>query len=503
MILRKPYALLIKYFKAIHILMFVSFGFFVFALRKIYMFFSLYIKESHFTYIENMSSIYVPWYLYVIVIILLGLAIGILLLMRKKEKPVLFYRIMIIFCALLLIAFIYFSFFFKSLDNTVYEPLRIVANRDISLFAYIINFFFVAFTFIRGFGFDIKKFSFDKDKKELHLEESDSEEYELNVNIEKDDVKSFFNRQKRELLYYARVNKTFLTVVAIIIVVSLGLYFYYDIFVLNKVYQEKEDVNIGRLVYRVNSSEVSEYDKYGRILSNKDDYLIINLTIINNEATGYLDQEALRVHIDDEYYYPEKSTCDLFSDLGNCYKNQELKVGSESNYIVVYKIKKEYKDIYLEILKNKRDEYQYSKVKLSYLKGNVQDINIKEGEEFEVDKSKIVINKHLLQDKVSYNYQECVLDKCNTFIKKVTPNTGEMILSLELDGIDNLTDDFISSAFGIKYNDKIFTGKEIEFKAKNNNTIYYSVPSFLKDTNGFVLLITVRGTRYNVLLEGE
>ena len=503
MILRKPYALLIKYFKAIHIVMFVFFGLLVFALRKIYMFFSLYIKESHFTYIENMEHIYVPWYLFFIVIILLGFAIGILLLMRKKEKPVLFYRIMIIFCALLLIGFIYFFFFFKSLDNTIYEPLRIVANRDISLFAYIINFFFVAFTFIRGFGFDIKKFSFDKDKKELHLEESDSEEYELNVNIEKDDVKSFFNRQKRELLYYAKQNKTFLTIVSVIIVVSLGLYFYYDIFVVNKVYKEKDDVNIGRLVYRVNNSEVREYDKYGRELSTKDDYLIINLTIVNNEATGYLDQEALRVHIDEEYYYPEKSSCDLFSDLGTCYKNQELKVGSENNYIVVYKIKKEYKDIFLEILKNKRDEYQYSKVKLSYLKVNIQDINIKEGEEFEVGNSKIVINKHLIQDKATFNYQECNSDICNTFIKRVAPNTGEVILSLELEGIDNLTDDFISSAFGIKYNNKVFTGKDIEFKAKNNNTIYYSVPSFLKDTNSFTLIVTTHGIRYNILLGGE
>ena len=169
MILRKPYAILIKYFKIIHILMFVSFGYLVFALRKIYVFFSSYIKTSNFTYFENMSSIYVPWFLFFIVIILLGLAIGILLLMNKKEKPVLFYKIMIGFCAFLLVFLIYFLFFFKSLDTTVYENLRIVANRDISLFAYIINFFFVGFTFIRGFGFDIKKFSFDKDKKELNL----------------------------------------------------------------------------------------------------------------------------------------------------------------------------------------------------------------------------------------------------------------------------------------------------------------------------------------------
>ena len=70
----------------------------------------------------------------------------------------------------------YFAIFFKSLDTTLYEPLRIVVNRDIILFLYIINFIFVIISFIRGFGFDIKKFSFDNDKKELNLEETDSEE---------------------------------------------------------------------------------------------------------------------------------------------------------------------------------------------------------------------------------------------------------------------------------------------------------------------------------------
>lgn len=503
MILRKPYAILIKYFKVIHILMFVSFGYLVFALRKIYVFFSSYIKTSNFTYFENMSSIYVPWFLFFIVIILLGLAIGILLLMNKKEKPVLFYKIMIGFCAFLLIFLIYFLFFFKSLDNTVYENLRIVANRDLSLFAYIINFFFVGFTFIRGFGFDIKKFSFDKDKKELNLEESDSEEYELNVNIEKDDIKSFLNRQRRELLYYVKENKTILSIIGIIIVISLGLYFYYDIFVINRVYKEKDDIYIGGLTYRINSSKVSSVDKYGREMSSTDDYLIINLDIINNEVTGYLDKQALRVHIGENYYYPQTSICDMFSDYGSCYKNQELKLGTDNNYIIVYKIKKDYDEIFLEILKNKADEYQYSKVKLSYTKDEIKDLEANLNEEFEINNNKITIKSYSILERETYNYQDCILDKCNTYIKRIIPNTGEVILALELDDIAGLSDDFLSSAFGIKYNDKVFTGKDIEYKDKNNNYIYYSVPSFLKNTDDFTLLVTTRNTRYNIILKGE
>ena len=150
MILRKPYAILIKYFKIIHILMFIFFGYFVFVLRKIYMFFSNYIKDSNFTYFENMTTDYVPTIVFFMVIILIILGISIFLLMNKKEKPVLFYKVLVAYCSILLIAFIYFLIFFNSLADTVYEPLRVVINRDISLFVYLVNFFFVIVTFIKS-----------------------------------------------------------------------------------------------------------------------------------------------------------------------------------------------------------------------------------------------------------------------------------------------------------------------------------------------------------------
>ena len=501
MILRKPYAFLIKYFKLIHIIMFALFSYLVFALRKIYVFFSDYIKTSNFIYTEKITQTYVPWTLIVIVIILLGLAIGILLLMRKKEKPVLFYKIMIAYTVVLFAVLVYFMGFFKSLDDTTYEPLRIVANRDIILGVYIVNFFFVAFSFIRGFGFDIKKFSFEKDKKDLRLEESDSEEYELNVNLEKDDVKSFLNKNKRELIYYIKQNKTFLLIVIIVASLALVIYGYHTIFVVNKVYHEKDDIVVGNLSYRVNSSTISNVDKYGQKIGEKDDYLIINLNIVNNAKTGYLDEQAFRVHVDDNsYYYPSASLCDLFSDVGTCYKNQELVVNTNNDYILVYKIQKGYKDIELEILKDVRDEYHYNRVKLEYSKSEIKDLNYKVNEEFELNGNNYSINSYFVLDKASYQYQECVEEICNNFVKRVLPNTGDVVLTIEVSNLNTLSDDFIKSAFGIMYNNVVYSGKKIKLIDKYENFLYYSVPSFLKNVDRFTLLISTRKTKYNILL---
>lgn len=500
MILRKPYAILIKYFKIIHIVMCIMFVYLVFSLRKIYFFFSNYIKAGNFTYVENMVDIYVPLIIFIIVLVLLVFSISIFLLMRKKEKPVLFYKIMIAYCIFLLIVFIYFMIFYKSLDTTVYEPLRIVVNRDISLFAYIFNFFFVIFTFIRGFGFDIKKFSFDKDKRELNLEDSDSEEYELNVGIEKDDVKSFINKQRRELRYYFKENKKFFIIVSIIAVLSLGLYFYYDIFVINKVYKEEDDIKIGSLTYRVNGSRISDIDKYGRVIDSSSDYLIIDVSIKMESGKNELDEQALRVHIDDDYYYPHSSSCDLFTDLGNCYNKQEIEEGSTYNYIFVYKIKKNHEKIFLEILKNKGDEYQYSKVELLYKMNEATDIFYNLNEEVYINGNSIIVKDVSFHDKTSYQYEECISDKCNSYIKRVNPNTGEVVLSIEISGLDMFSEDFVSSAFGIKNGDKTYTGNDIHFIARNGNYLYYSVPMYLQNEDNINLVINTRLNKYNFIL---
>ena len=501
MILRKPYAILIKYFKTIHIVMCVLFVYLVFAIRKIYMFFSNYIKTSTFVYSENMVNKYVPWLLIIIVLVLLALSISIFLLMHKKEKPVLFYRIMIIYCLLLIAMFIFFRVFFKSLDNTVYEPLRIVVNRDISLFAYIFNFFFVIFAFIRGFGFDIKKFSFDKDKRELNIEESDSEEYELNVNIEKADVKSFINKQKRELAYYFKVNKKFFITITIIIVLSLGSYFYYDYFVVNKIYHEHDIVTVGAYQYRVNSSVISEMDKYGKNIGFDNDYLVINMTIGLRKGSKELDGQALRVHIDDEYYYPVSSACSMFSDMGTCYNNKVLEAGKFNDYIFVYKIKKDYKKIYLEILKSKGDEYQYSKVELAYVIEKPTDVMSNLNDSIVLDDKDISVKSFAFYDKTSYEYEECVNNNCSKYTKRVVPNVGECVLSLEIEGSNELSDDLLNSAFGLKENDKIYTGKDIKFITRNGDNLYYSVPMNFKTSSNLYLLVTTRDTIYNVILK--
>ena len=497
MILRKPYAFLIKYFRLIHIMMFVLFVYLIFSIRPIYLFFSDYVNGNSYMYFDGIAGKYVPILLLIVVLIIMALAISIFFLMRKKEKPVLFYKLVIVYTIILFISLIYFYFFFASLYNTNYSPLRIVINRDVALIIYLINFLYVGFSFIRAFGFDIKKFSFEKDRKELKLEEEDNEEYEVNVNIEKEDITNYLNRQKKEFKYYFMENSRFFIIVSIIIVVSLLLYFGYSYFVVNKIYKQKQSVNIGNMSYTVNKTLVTSIDKYGRETNN--DYLIVYLNIKNNGMKTTLDKQQFRINIDDDYYYASAS-CNLFSDLGECLYDYDIGSNSEKEYILAYKLEKNNKKIYFEILKNK-NTYQYSRVSLSKNKENREIINYKKGDSFSINGIDLKVDDYSFFDKTSYVYQECNSNKCINYTKVVNPKLGDKVLELKIFNSNKLSNDFLNNYLGLQYRNKTLYGDDIDILARNNDSIYLGITRAIHDEDKLVLIINSRNNEYDILLK--
>ena len=501
MILRKPYAFLIKYFKLIHIVMFIFFSYLVFVLRKIYIFFADYVTSGSFTYVEGMNMNYVTPLAFIFVIFILAGAIAIFFLMRKKDKPLLFYKLTIIYSSLLLIAFIYFAIFFKSLDTTLYEPLRIVVNRDIILFLYIINFIFVIISFIRGFGFDIKKFSFDKDKKELNLEETDSEEYEFTVNVDKEDIITYLNKQKREFKYYLKDNAKIFIIVGSITFVSLTSYFLYNRFVTNKVYNENDVIQIGSVKYKINNCYISNVNKYGDEISKDNTYLIVDFTIQNDGGSGYLDDQKFRVYSNENYYYLAKNSCDMFDDIGKCYNNQKINAASTYNFIGVYKLDKNYKDVHLEILKQKKkEEYIYTKVNVSLKEFDKKVTNYSLNDAIVLGENTHQITSYKIYNKTTYKYEECINDKCNTYEKFVRPEIGEYVLAVDMLNLKELSSSFIKNSIGLKYNDNYFNGSKLKIIDTHDDTIYLSVPNDIIRSSHIIFVINTRLEEYDIVL---
>ena len=97
MIIRKPYAFLIKYFKIIHIILFVLMSYLTYKTRLVYFFFRDYAGTGTYTYINNIASFYVNIFMVFVALVLVVLLILIYLLMKQKEKKVLIYLLGTIF----------------------------------------------------------------------------------------------------------------------------------------------------------------------------------------------------------------------------------------------------------------------------------------------------------------------------------------------------------------------------------------------------------------------
>ena len=105
MILKKPYAFLIKHFKIIHLILLVITSYIAYRFNKILDFFSSYNKSSILVP-ENAAHNYISFILFIAIIIVIIFGIIMYRLMKKKHKPSSFYLATIIYYILLFIGVI-------------------------------------------------------------------------------------------------------------------------------------------------------------------------------------------------------------------------------------------------------------------------------------------------------------------------------------------------------------------------------------------------------------
>ena len=504
MILRKPYAFLIKHFKLIHIMMFLMLGYLAFPLRKLYIFFQGYAKTNNFTYINNMARTYISSIMIVFVIIIIVLSIAIYLLMHKKEKPVFFYRILIIYSLIVLFFLIYAYNFFLDLDIEMHNPLEIMIMRDISLFLYYINFFYVLFCMIRGVGFDIKKFSFDKDIQELHLEESDDEEYELNLNIDRENVKNYFQRQRREFKYYLQENALILSIILILILLISGGFIYYHFFVSNKVYNQSESIKLNDVVYKVSNSYITDKNLNNEIILKNTNFVIVNLDIENSGVNQTIKKDQLRISIDNQKYYAIDNYNNAFSDLGTAYNNNLIKRGEKANYVFIFKVDSLInQDVYLEISKGNAN-LDYFKMLLNPLREEHITETRNMGDEIKINNSTLKIANYEILEKSSYQYEDCYMEKCSVYTKTIMPKIGETLLILEIDDNNFFNNDFYDNYVGLRNENRKLSTSDVKLIIRNENKLYFSASSEFLKQDELTLQIKMRNIEYNVLLtKGE
>ena len=325
MVFRKPYAFLIKHFRLIHLVITAVLAYVVIQSNKIYSFIESCIDD----HVNRYNALdYINYNVYIFIVIGLILFGVIYWLFRYKDKPRNVYVISVFgYIALGIYLFVIFSYF-SGLPNNIIDQKVIRAYRDILLILLGFQYIVIIIMFIRGLGFDVKKFNFTKDIQELNITNEDGEEIEVDVNVDSNAIMRGIRKQKREFGYFLQEYRVFIFGILAIIIFTV-IYFGYNYFSVKlKVYNQNETIGYVNNIVIKNSYYNIDNDK---------NYIIINFDISKYGVEEKFNVNNLILKINKDEYSPNKNICYNFDNLGNCYKKQYITQDVKS-YILVYEV---------------------------------------------------------------------------------------------------------------------------------------------------------------------
>ena len=202
MVIRKPYAFLIKHFRLVHGLLFALLIYLAINTFDIYSFFNQYAVSHTYLNKADLALSYVPFSLYVCAV-LAALILGIIyFLLSMKHKSNKIYLFGVFYYVVLLVFYIFIYGVFKKLELSSLNLETIRVYRDISLIAVLPQLVFVVLTLGRTLGFNLKQFNFKKDLEELEIDVSDNEEVELTFGNDTYKIARGFRRILRLTKYF-------------------------------------------------------------------------------------------------------------------------------------------------------------------------------------------------------------------------------------------------------------------------------------------------------------
>lgn len=436
MILKKPYAFLIKYFKLIHILILGLLVYLNSYYKNIYTFYKDYTSSNY--YDLNIARNYLPTISFIVVIVLISLFVILFYLMKKKDKPFTLYILSIIYYGIVLVSML---FAYEHI-NTLYDvTLTQRTSRLYNNIYFILNlpsYYFIFSYLIRGIGFDIKKFNFSKDLEELDIKAEDNEEFEFVIGTKDYLIKRKIHRFYREVVYYYKENKfliniiggTFLAIISIVLLINISS-------TIHK-YHLGNKVNAEKFKIRLNNAYVTNKDYTGKVINYDKKYLILDITISNMGSYELKPAEMYIKYGNNKQSIMKVSMQSSFSDLGKIYNGDIIKQESE-NLLFIYELPKSASTNNLKLLiykgktiKNNSVKYNYVEYKFNAkkidksLKDNLAQLNSSYNFGNKLYGTSSINFKNIdIKSKYTYTYDKCYSDdNCEKLTNIITPNGG-------------------------------------------------------------------------------
>ena len=530
MVLKKPYAFLIKHFKIIHLILCIPLVYLLIKTGAISSFLNSYVNSSYYTNQHNIAGSYINYFMYLSVLLVIIISFAVYFLMKQKKKDTHLYMFLIVYYLIYLVLITVTHNMLSSIEEASAAAQSVRMYRDVSLIVYLPQFYFTIYAFLRGIGFDIKKFNFELDAKELEISDIDSEEFELVIGANAYKYKRTLRRYIREFKYYVLENRFTFSVIVGLGVIGLGIMLYLHFGVYNRTYKETQKLSHNDLIVYVEDSVLTNLDIGGRIIDGQY-YLAISYRIIND---GYdsqpLDYENFAVEVANRRIAPVLDRSSYFPDLGIPYTRDTLIADNTENvYVFTYPIDEVFLDKKIDLKILDSVTYQigsltpiYKTVHLNYDKifANNYKRTIDLGKYLVLNDTvfgmtQVQINKADILNQYIYTYKSCVTTNiCQDLKGSVTSAPNKTLLVLDRTFVPDLHSSyfinrhgvnlFVSDLFSIKYKynqEELKSGvKDVTPKNVSDKWVL-EVDKKLEDASDVSLLVTVRGSVYELKLK--
>ena len=536
MILKRPYAFLVRHFRIIHALLLFSSIYLMTRTWNFVGFFSSYIKNGQqVTGVDNLSEQYVNSLMNVLPLLIIFICGIVIYLLHYKKKPLMLYIYIGIIYATLFLLYRYLDSFLYSMTFETPSIRFVNILRDVCRVFTIIQIPVIAFAFVRALGFDVKKFDFKKDLLDLGVEDVDNEEYEFEFNFDGEEAKAGLKKRIRLFKYFYKENKFLFIGIRIVVIVLLVLFAYKFFSSIEKIYAEGVYVDVGNYDAKVIESYKTNKDASGNLINNKYFYLV-TLIEYKNKTNGIVTPGVLYLGYGDNGL--AQNTLDMnnkLNEFGVNYYKQNINPYETRRFVFIFEIPIEYYNdtLILRHLKNvsfKDNElnYEYRKVKLKpkEFSDKATAVDTKDiKEEITLSGStygntKVRVDEIKLSDNFLYNIKKCKNNSCETFTNNLTASKNEsfdltlmrMKLNIDFDyetlGRNYTNDKFIQEFGSIRFE---ISGKEYNNRLQlldvtpyvTNEYIFIQVRDKLKNADKIYLDLNIRGKVYTIVLKDK
>lgn len=532
MIVKKPYAFLIKNFKLIHLVLSLLMLFILIKSNNVFVFFNDYANNGYYTLSSDMNS-YIDIYMFIIIIFIMMFTSFIYLLLRWKQKSRKLYIFTLLYYFILMISLLYFFNVFRNIIDVTLDTKVIRAYRDITLLMYFPQYIFLLLYSFRATGFNIKKFDFKKDLLDLDIEDKDEEEIEIVFNDNSYKVKRYFRKQLREFKYYVVENKMIIFVIILFIIIGIGVTVYINYSNRTPMFTESEYFDINSIRIKVDESYITNVDYNGKLINNNYNYLIVNTLMQNTDIyKTTIDTSIIRLRIDNTNYYPVNSKNDYFKDLGEGYSKNVLFPSETNNYLLIYEIPRnaDYKNATLRLVNsikvnNDNIDAKYKDVRLSPINyidtiekenNNIGDIVVLDDSSLKT--SEIQIESYNIDKEFTETFTYCA-SECLIGTKVIKPslvgNADSLILKLNMNislndslyinkyikSNSDFIDYFASINYTINGKKKTLKLNSVNLNNIETNNVYVEINKEIQNATDVYISFNIRNVTYKINLK--